>query len=80
MDQNCKFLLVAGESSNLYVYNFEDSEFEEHPDRGDLSTGIHQMDLDAGASQSRLATVSSQGVLTLYTRDMVHGCSSFDDL
>ena len=50
MDQNCKFLLVAGESSNLYVYNFEDSEFEEHPDRGDLSTGIHQMDLDAGAS------------------------------
>ena len=50
MDQNCKFLLVAGESSNLYVYNFEDSEFEEHPDRGDLSTGIHQMDLDLGAS------------------------------
>ena len=40
MDNSSKFLLVGGKSSNLYVYNIEEGEFEEQPDRGDVTTGI----------------------------------------
>ena len=40
MDNNSKFLLVGGKSSNLYVYNVEEDEFEEQPDKGDVTTGI----------------------------------------
>ena len=80
MDQSSKFLLIGGKESNLYVYNLEDNEFEEHPDKGDISIGIQQMDLDTGTSASWLAMVNFQGVLTVYQKDMVHGCSSFDDL
>ena len=40
MDQSSKFLLIGGKESNLYVYNLEDNEFEEHPDKGDVSVGI----------------------------------------
>ena len=40
MDNNSKFLLVGGKSSNLYIYNLEESEFEEQPDRGDVLTGM----------------------------------------
>ena len=40
MDNSSKFLLIGGKSSNICVYNMEESEFEEQPDRGDVTTGI----------------------------------------
>ena len=50
MDLSCKILLIGGLSSNLYVYNLDDNEFEEQPDQGDVTTGILEMALDTQES------------------------------
>ena len=48
MDLSSKSLLIGGQSSNLYIYNMEEKEYEEDPDRGDITTGMYGMDLDTG--------------------------------
>ena len=48
----------------------DEKEFQQN-DESDSFDGTVDMDLDASQRQSRLATVDSRGVLTLYTQDLV---------